>query len=45
MTQGDKQDGGGVGGHRVHLSPRIHEEHTSDTGVHTEHLLRADRST
>ena len=28
MTQGDKQDGGRVGGHGVHLSPRIHEEHT-----------------
>ena len=25
---GREQDGGGVGGHRVHLSPGIHQEYT-----------------
>ena len=25
---GGKQDGGGVGGRRVHFSPRIHQEYT-----------------
>ena len=23
-----EQDGGGVGGHEIHLSPRIHQEYT-----------------
>ena len=40
-----EQDGGGVGECGVHPSPRIHQEHTSDTKVHAEHQLRADRKT
>ena len=28
MTQGEEQDGGGVGGRGVHISPRIHQEYT-----------------
>ena len=40
-----EQDGGGVDGRGVHLSPRIHQEYTSDTELHAEHQLRADRST
>ena len=40
-----EQDGGGVGGCGVHLSPRMHQDSPSDTEVHAEHQLRADRST
>ena len=40
-----EQDGRGVGGRGVHLSPRIHQEYTSDTEVHAEHQLSMDRST
>ena len=40
-----EQDGGGVGGRGVHLSPRIHQEYASDTEVHAEHRLGADRRT
>ena len=28
MTQAEEQDGGGVGGCGVHISPRIHQEYT-----------------
>ena len=28
LYQGREQDGGGVGGHGVRLSPRMHQEHT-----------------
>ena len=31
-----EQDGRGVGGHGVYLSPWIHQEYTSDTEVHAE---------
>ena len=40
-----EQDGGGVGERGVHLSPRIHQEYTSDADVHPEHQLRVDRTT
>ena len=36
-----EQDGRGVGGHGVYLSPQIHQEYRSAA----EHQLRADRST
>ena len=42
---GGEQDGGGVDGRGVHLSPWIHQEYTSDTEVHAEHQLKADRKT
>ena len=28
LLSGRYEDGGGVGGHGVHLSPRIHQEYT-----------------
>ena len=40
-----EQDGGGVGGRGVHLSPRIHQDTPSDIEVHVEYRLRAERST
>ena len=40
-----EQERGGVGGHRIHLSPRVHRNTPSDTEMHAEHQLRADRST
>ena len=41
-----EQDGGGVGGRGVHLSPRIHQEYnTSVSEVHAKDQLRVDRST
>lgn len=39
-----EQDGGGVGGCGVHLSPWIHQEYTSDTEVLAEHQLTVDRT-
>ena len=40
-----EQDGGGVGGCGVHLSPRIHQEYTFQTTEgHAENQLREDRS-
>ena len=43
--RGREQDGGGAGGHGVHLSPRIHQDTPLDTEKGPEHQLRADRST
>ena len=40
-----EQDGRRVGGHGVHLSPRMYQEYTSDTDMHAEYQLRVDRST
>ena len=43
---GGEQDGGGVGGHGIHPSLHGYIRNTpSDTEMHTEHQLRADRST
>jgi len=46
----EEQDGRGVGGHGIHLSPWIHQEYTfrhrcMHAEVHAENQLRADRST
>ena len=40
-----EQDGGEVGGRGVHFSPRYIRNTPSDTEVHVEHQLRADRRT
>ena len=42
---GGEQDGGGVGGRGVHFSPQNIRNTPSDTEVHAEHQLRADRTT
>ena len=42
---GGEQDGGGVGGRGVHLSHGNISNTPSDTEVHGEHQLRADRRT
>ena len=31
MQSRGEQDGGGAGGHGVHLSPQTHQEYSSDT--------------
>ena len=45
MQSRGEQDGGGAGGHGVHLSPQTHQEYSSDTEGHAEPQLRAGRST
>ena len=40
-----EQDGRRAGGHEVYLSPWMHQDVPSDTEVHAEQQLRADRST
>ena len=45
FNSGEEQDGGGVGGHGVHLSAQYIRNTPSDTEVHAKHQLRADRST
>ena len=40
-----EQDGGGVGGCGVHLSPGIHQEHIFRHRNHAEHQLRVERRT
>ena len=40
-----EQDGGGVGGRGVSLSPQYIRDTPSDIEVHEEHQLRAVRST
>ena len=42
---GGEQDGGGIGGRGVHLSPQNIRNTPSNTEVHAEHQLRVDRST
>ena len=41
----EEQDGGGVGGRGIHLSPRYIKNTPSDTEVPGEQQLRVDRST
>ena len=44
VTLGE-QDGGGVGGRGVHLSPQIHQEYTFRHRSALEHQLRGDMNT